>query len=58
VLDRRERDGAASWEGVRSGLGIVEKDLRRDVSSLADQAVQARFVMRDAKLYAFQFMAS
>lgn len=31
---------------------------RSDVSALAGQPVQMRFVMRDAKLYAFQFMAS
>ena len=29
-----------------------------DVSSLAGEPVQVRFVMRDAKLYAFQFAAS
>lgn len=29
-----------------------------DVSSLAGEPVQVRFMMRDAKLYAFQFMAS
>jgi hypothetical protein len=31
---------------------------RSDVSALAGKSVQLRFVMWDAKLYAFQFMAS
>ncbi len=35
---------AASWRG------------RPDVSSLAGQPVRLRFVMRDARLYSFQFV--
>ena len=37
-------DHLVSWNG------------RSDVSSLKDKAVKLRFIMRDAKLYAFQFV--